>query len=150
LTNTFKPPVRESATQLDGSGAKPSLIDVADLYHYLCQFAHPCPKDSNGTEFDFERVLRLLQRAELECVIREMAQSLAHNAGLDWIPDTIIFREAGRRRAARRTIEQMGGRPAVKRLCPHCGKEFGTMELRMHTPRCPVRIKEMASRRHPA
>lgn len=33
------------------------------------------------------------------------------------------------------------GRPAKLRPCPHCGKQFGSTELRLHKPRCPVMLQ---------
>jgi hypothetical protein len=54
---------------------------------------------------------------------------------LSHIPDNVLFAEVARRRWERNP-EAKGGRPAVPRPCPHCGKEFGGRELRAHAPVC--------------
>lgn len=50
--------------------------------------------------------------------------------------DEELYAEIERRRALR---GEVGGRPAVERPCPHCGKEFGARAMRLHLPVCPKR-----------
>ena len=56
---------------------------------------------------------------------------------LSQLSDEEINREYWRRVNARRDRSlKPGGRPAVLRLCPHCGDKFGAAELRTHKPGC--------------